>query len=132
MTAHDLRPIMTRLAATAHLVSVELDDLLCLAYENTGTGDRVQVAGGDTTDVHSVGDARARTALRGMNQHAPQLLEHLDNAIKLLHATGPNDAPRTRKQITKGEHNEALAAQQRRKARCEYTPARTLPQPRIH
>ncbi len=125
----DLRRLMTRLAASAHLVSVELEDLLVLAYENTGAGDRVQVSGGDVVDIHSVGDQRARTALQGINRHAAPLLEHLDNAIRLLHATGPQDAPRTRKQITKAEHQEALDAQARRKNRGDYTPVRIVPQP---
>lgn len=129
MADDDLRRLMTRLAASAHLVSVELDDLLVLAYENTGAGDRVQVAGGDVIDLHSVGDQRARTALNGINKHAAPLLEHLDNAIRLLHATGPNDAPRTRQKISKAEHQEALDAQERRKARGEYTPHRIVPQP---
>jgi len=127
----DLRRLMTRLAASAHLVSVELDDLLVLAYENTGAGDRVQVSGGDIVDLHAVGDQRARNALDGINRHAAPLLQHLDNAIRLLHATGPQDpAPRTRQKVSKTEHQEALDAQERRRARGEYTPIRVVPQPK--
>jgi hypothetical protein len=129
----DLRRLMTKLAAAAHLVSAELDDLIGLAYEST-VSDSVQVAGGDTIDLHAVGDQRARTALAGIDKHAHPLLEHLNNAMHLLHATGPQDAPtpRTRRQISRKEHGEAIDAQARRKARGDYTPHRTLPQPGIH
>ena len=130
MNDDGLRQTLTRLAASAHLVASEIDDLLVLAYENTGSGEHVQVAGGNVADPHAVGDQRARTALSGIARHAAPLQEYLDNAIRLLHATGPNDAPRTRKQITKGEHAEALEAQQRRKNRGEYTPVRVVPQPK--
>ena len=124
---------MTKLAAAAHLVSAELDDLIGLAYEST-VSDSVQVAGGDVVDLHAVGDQRARTALAGIDKHAHPLLEHLNNAMHLLHATGPQDAPtpRTRRQISRKEHGEAIDAQARRKARGDYTPHRTLPQPGIH
>ena len=133
MSDDDLRRLMTKLAAAAHLVSAELDDLIGLAYEST-VSDSVQVAGGDTIDLHAVGDQRARTALAGIDKHAAPLLEHLNNAMHLLHATGPQDAPtpRTRRQISRKEHGEALDAQARRKARGDYTPHRTLPQPGIH
>lgn len=130
MAEDDLRRVMTRLAAGAHLVAAELDDLLVLAYENQ-TGDRVAVAGGSTPDLQSVGDQRARNALNGINAHIGPLLQHLDLAIRLLHATGPNEVPRTRKQISKSEHAQALDAQARRQARGEYTPKRTVPQPGI-
>ena len=133
MSDDDLRRLMTKLAAAAHLVSAELDDLIGLAYESTVT-DSVQVSGGDVVDLHAVGDQRARTALAGIDKHAHPLLEHLNNAMHLLHATGPQDAPtpRTRRQISRKEHGEAIDAQARRKARGDYTPHRTLPQPGIH
>ena len=133
MSDDDLRRLMTKLAAAAHLVSAELDDLIGLAYEST-VSDSVQVAGGDTIDLHAVGDQRARTALAGIDKHAHPLLEHLNNAMHLLLATGPQDAPtpRTRRQIRRKEHGEAIEAQARRKARGDYTPHRTLPQPGIH
>ena len=133
MSDDDLRRLMTKLAAAAHLVSAELDDLIGLAYEST-VSDSVQVAGGDVVDLHAVGDQRARTALAGIDKHAHPLLEHLNNAMHLLHATGPQDAPtpRTRRQISRKEHGEAIDAQARRKARGDYTPHRTLPQPGIH
>ena len=133
MSDDDLRRLMTKLAAAAHLVSAELDDLIGLAYEST-VSDSVQVAGGATIDLHAVGDQRARTALAGIDKHAHPLLEHLNNAMHLLHATGPQDAPtpRTRRQISRKEHGEAIDAQARRKARGDYTPHRTLPQPGIH
>ena len=133
MSDDDLRRLMTKLAAAAHLVSAELDDLIGLAYEST-VSDSVQVAGGDTIDLHAVGDQRARTALAGIDKHAAPLLEHLNNAMHLLHATGPQDAPtpRTRRQISRKEHGEAIDAQAPRKARGDYTPHRTLPQPGIH
>ena len=133
MSDDDLRRMMTKLAAAAHLVSAELDDLIGLAYEST-VSDSVQVAGGDVVDLHAVGDQRARTALSGIDKHAYPLLEHLNNAIQLLHASGPQDAPapRTRRQISRKEHGEAIDAQARRKARGDYTPHRTLPQPGIH
>ena len=133
MSDDDLRRLMTKLAAAAHLVSAELDDLIGLGYEST-VSDSVQVAGGDTIDLHAVGDQRARTALAGIDKHAHPLLEHLNNAMHLLHATGPQDAPtpRTRRQISRKEHGEAIDAQARRKARGDYTPHRTLPQPGIH
>ena len=133
MSDDDLRRLMTKLAAAAHLVSAELDDLIGLAYEST-VSDSVQVAGGDTIDLPAVGDQRARTALAGIDKHAHPLLEHLNNAMHLLHATGPQDAPtpRTRRQISRKEHGEAIDAQARRKARGDYTPHRTLPQPGIH
>ena len=133
MSDDDLRRMMTKLAAAAHLVSAELDDLIGLAYEST-VSDSVQVAGGDVVDLHAVGDPRARTALAGIDKHAHPLLEHLNNAMHLLHATGPQDAPtpRTRRQISRKEHGEAIEAQARRKARGDYTPHRTLPQPGIH
>ena len=133
MSDDDLRRLMTKLAAAAHLVSAELDDLIGLAYEST-VSDSVQVAGGDTIDLHAVGDQRARTALAGIDKHAHPLLEHLNNAMHLLHATGPQDAPtpRTRRQISRKEHGEAIDAQARRKARGEYTPHRNWPQPGIH
>ena len=133
MSDDDLRRLMTKLAAAAHLVSAELDDLIGLPYEST-VSDSVQVAGGDTIDLHAVGDQRARTALAGIDKHAHPLLEHLNNAMHLLHATGPQDAPtpRTRRQISRKEHGEAIDAQARRKARGDYTPHRTLPQPGIH
>ena len=133
MSDDDLRRMMTKLAAAAHLVAAELDDLIGLAYEST-VSDSVQVAGGDVVDLHAVGDQRARTALAGIDKHAHPLLEHLNNAIQLLHATGPQDAPtpRTRRQISRKEHGEAIDAQARRKARGDYTPHRTLPQPGIH
>ena len=133
MSDDDLRRMMTKLAAAAHLVSAELDDLIGLAYEST-VSDSVQVAGGDVVDLHAVGDQRARTALAGIDKHAHPLLEHLNNAMHLLHATGPQDAPtpRTRRQISRKEHGEAIDAQARRKARGDYTPHRTLPQPGIH
>jgi hypothetical protein len=129
----ELRRLMTKLAAAAHLVSAELDDLIGLAYEST-VSDSVQVAGGDVVDLHAVGDQRARTALAGIDRHAYPLLEILNNAMHLLHATGPQDAPtpRTRRQISRKEHGEAIDAQARRKARGDYTPHRTLPQPGIH
>ena len=133
MSDDDLRRLMTKLAAAAHLVSAELDDLIGLAYEST-VSDSVQVSGGDVVDLHAVGDQRARTALAGIDKHAHPLLEHLNNAMHLLHATGPQDAPtpRTRRQISRKEHGEAIDAQARRKARGDYTPHRTLPQPGIH
>jgi len=133
MSDDDLRRMMTKLAAAAHLVASELEDLIGLAYEST-VSDSVQVAGGDVVDLHAVGDQRARTALAGIDKHAHPLLEHLNNAMHLLHATGPQDAPtpRTRRQISRKEHGEAIDAQARRKARGDYTPHRTLPQPGIH
>ena len=133
MSDDDLRRLMTKLAAAAHLVSAELDDLIGLAYEST-VSDSVQVAGGDTIDLHAVGDQRARTALAGIDKHAHPLHEHLNNAMHLLHATGPQETPtpRTRRQISRKEHGEAIDAQARRKARGDYTPHRTLPQPGIH
>ena len=107
--------------------------MIGLAYEST-VSDSVQVAGGDPIDLHAVGDQRARTALAGIDKHAHPLLEHLNNAMHLLHATGPQDAPtpRTRRQISRKEHGEAIDAQARRKARGDYTPHRTVPQPGIH
>ena len=133
MSDDDLRRMMTKLAAAAHLVASELDDLIGLAYEST-VGESVQVAGRDLVDHHAVGDQRARTALAGSDRHAAPLLESLNNAIQLLHASGPQTAPapRTRRQISRKEHGEALDAQARRKARGEYTPHRTHPQPGIH
>ena len=124
---------MTKLAAAAHLVSAERDDLIGLAYEST-VSESGQDAGGDTIDLHAVGDQRARTALAGIDKHAHPLLEHLNNAMHLLHATGPQDAPtpRTRRPSSRKEHGEAIDAQARRKARGDYTPHRTLPQPGIH
>ena len=95
MSDDDLRRMMTKLAAAAHLVASELDDLIGLAYESTVT-DSDQVAGGDVVDHHAVGDQRARTALAGIDKHAHPLLEHLNNAMHLLHATGPQDAPTPR------------------------------------
>ena len=133
MSDDDLRRMMTKLAAAAHLVASELDDLIGLAYEST-VGDSVQVAGGDVVDLHAVGDQRARTALGGIDKHLAPLLEHFNNAIHLLHAPGPQSppAPRTRRQISRKEHTDALDAQTRRKQRGEYTPHRTYPQPGIH
>ena len=129
MSDRDLQRTLTRLAATAHLVAAELDDLLVLAYENTAGGERVAVAGGDVIDLHSVGDQTARTALAGIDKHVGPLMNHLDNAIRLLHATGPQETPRTRKNISKAEHQDALDAQERRRGRGEYTPHRIVPQP---
>ena len=128
----ELRRRLTRLAATAHLVAAELEDLLGLAYEKS-VSDSAKVSGGDVVDLHGVGSQPARTALGGINRHAAPLLEHLDNAITLLHASGPGDRPpRTRRQITRSEFTEALAAQERRRQRGEYTPTRIHPQPKIH
>ena len=129
----DLRRVLTRLVAAGHLVTTELDTLELLAY-GASSGSEAKVAGGDVVDLHAVGDQRARTALAGIDRHAAPLLESLNNAIQLLHASGPQTAPapRTRRQISRKEHGEALDAQARRKARGEYTPHRTHPQPGIH
>ena len=133
MNDDELRRLLTKLAAAAHLVATEYADLVSLAYDST-VSDAVAVSGGNVSDLHSVGDQRARTALAGIDRHAAPLLENLNNAIHLLHATGPQTtpAPRTRRQISRKEHGEALDAQARRKARGEYTPHRTHPQPGIH
>jgi hypothetical protein len=129
---HELRRTLTRVAATAHLVATELEDLLVLGYEQATT-DAAKVSGGDVIDLHGHGDQRARTALDGIRRHAAPLLEQLDNAINLLHAAGPTDTtPRTRRQINRAELADALEAQERRKQRGEYTPTRIHPQPRIH
>ena len=129
--ADDLRFDLTRLAAAAHLVSSQLADLEALAYD-LAVNDRPKVSGGEVVDLHVVGDPRARTALAGIESKAAPLLEHLDNAIRLLHAGTEDSGPRTRRQISKAEHVEALKAQERRRRRGEYVPTRTVPQPRIH
>ena len=129
---NDLHAVMNRLAALAHVVGTELEDLYVLGYEKSTT-DAVKVSGGDVVDLHSVGDPRARNVIKGLEKYGPLILEHLDNAIGLLHATGPKDAiPRTRKQITKAEHEQALHNQKKRKERGEYTPVKTQPQPGIY
>jgi len=121
---------MTRLSASCHLVALDIDTLEMLAYERTVT-DAVKVSGGDVIDLHAVGDKRARRALTGIERHVGPLLEHLDNAIKILHAGTSEPAPRTRRQVTKGELREAHEARKRRKDRGEYTPEPARPQPRI-
>ena len=128
---NDLKEMLTRLSACAHLVSAELDDLIVLAYEKK-TGDTAKVKGGDVIDLKLVGDERARTALHGIERYAMPLLENLDNALNLLHSGKQDPAPRTRKQITKKELEEALENQAKRKERGEYTPHRTYPQPGIY
>lgn len=127
----DVRRLLTRLAAAAHLVATQVDDLEALAYD-AAVNDRPKVSGGDVIDLHAVGDQRARTALAGIDSHAGPLVEHLDNALRLLHVGSDDPAPRTRRQITKAEHVEALKAQERRRRRGEYIPERISPQPRIH
>ena len=97
---NDLKEMLTRLSACAHLISAELDDLIVLAYEKK-TGDTAKVKGGDVIDLTLVGDERARTALHGIERYAMPLLENLDNALNLLHSGKQDPAPRTRKQITK-------------------------------
>ena len=132
MSDDELRRLLTKLAAAAHLVASEYADLVSLAYDST-VSDAVAVSGGDIVDLHAVGDQRARTALTGIDKHVIPLLGHLNNAMQLLHATGPQDPPpRTRRQISRQEHSEAIDAQARRKARGEYTPHRNWPQPGIH
>ncbi len=126
----DLRNAMTRLSASCHLVALDIDTLEGLAYERSVT-DAVKVSGGDVIDLHAVGDQRARTALTGIERHVGPLLEHLDNAIKLLHAGSADPPPRTRRKVTKGELREAHEARERRKGRGEYTPEPARPQPRI-
>ena len=132
MNDDELRRLLTKLAAAAHLVASEYADLVSLAYDST-VSDAVAVSGGNVSDLHAVGDQRARTALTGIDKHMLPLLGHLNNAMQLLHATGPQDPPpRTRRQISRKEHGEAIDAQARRKARGEYTPHRNWPQPGIH
>ncbi len=128
---NDLKEMLTRLSACAHLISAELDDLIVLAYEKK-TGVTAKVKGGVGIDLSVVGDHRARTALTGIERYAMPLLEHLDNALNLLHSGKQEPAPRTRKQITKKELEEALDNQAKRKERGEYTPHRTYPQPGIY
>jgi len=127
----DLRHDLTRLAAAAHLVASQLADLQALAYD-AAVNDRPRVSGGEVIDLHVVGDDRARTALAAIDAKTGPLLEHLTNAIRLLHAGTDEPAPRTRRQVTKAEHIDALQAQERRRRRGEYTPTRTQPQPKIH
>ena len=112
----DVRRLLTRLAAAAHLVATQVDDLEALAYD-AAVNDRPKVSGGDVIDLHAVGDQRARTALAGIDSHAGPLVEHLDNALRLLHVGSDDPAPRTRRQITKAEHVDALKAQERRRRR---------------
>ena len=128
--ADELRFDLTRLAAAAHMVASQLADLEALAYD-AAVSDRPRVSGGEVVDLHVVGDERARTALAGIESKTGPLLEHLDNAIALLHSGTDDPAPRTRRQISKGEHVDALRAQERRRRRGEYTPTRTRPQPKI-
>jgi hypothetical protein len=123
----DLRSVMTRLSACAHLVALDLDTLEALAYEHA-VSDAVKVSGGDVVDLHAVGDQRARTALAGIERHVAPLVEHLDNALNLLHAGSSEPPPRTRRQVTKGELRDAHNARDRRRDRGEYAPS---PQPRI-
>ena len=128
----DLRRVLTRLVAAGHLVATELDTLELLAY-GAASGSEQKVAGGDVVDLHGVGDQRARTALAVIERHVGPLLAGFDNALALVHTGGPDGpAPRTRQQISRSEHSDALDAQERRKARGEYTPTRIHPQPRIH
>jgi hypothetical protein len=129
--ADELRFDLTRLAAAAHMVASQLADLEALAYDAAVT-DRPRVSGGEVVDLHVVGDERARTALAGIESKTGPLLEHLDNAIALLHSGTDDPIPRTRRQISKGEHVDALRAQERRRRRGEYTPTRTQAQPKIH
>lgn len=128
--ADELRYELTRLAAAAHLVASQLADLETLGYDAAVT-DRPKVAGGEVVDLHIVGDHRARTALAGIESQVGPLLEHLDNAIRLLHAGHTDPPPRTRRHISKQEHVDALKAQERRRRRGEYVPTRISPQPRI-
>ncbi len=129
----DLRRVLTRLVAAGHLVTTELDTLELLAYGASSAGSEAKVAGGDVVDLHTVGDQRARTALAVIERHVGPLLEGFDNALALVHTGGADGpAPRTRKQISRKEHGDALDAQDRRKDRGEYTPRRIHPQPRIH
>jgi hypothetical protein len=129
----DLRRVLTRLVAAGHLVTTELDTLELLAYGATSAGSEAKVAGGDVVDLHTVGDQRARTALAVIERHVGPLLEGFDNALALVHTGGADGpAPRTRRQISRKEHCDALDAQDRRKERGEYTPTRIHPQPRIH
>ena len=123
----DLRRVLPRLVAAGHLVATELDTLELLAY-GAASGSETKVAGGDVIDLHGVGDQRARTALAAIERHVGPLLAGFDNALALVHTGGPDGpAPRTRQQISRRDHSDALAAQERRKARGEYTPPRDPP-----
>ena len=130
----DLDKLLNRVAALSHVVGSELEDLLTLAYEKSSAVQEERVSGGSiVVDLHSVGDPRARTVLSGLEKYSPLLIEHLDNALNLLHAKGPLEKiPRTRKQISKTEHEHALQMQEKRKARGEYTPVKNEPQPGIY
>lgn len=116
------------------LVARELDDLHALAYDKPrGAGDRPNVRGGArdyALDRH--GDPRARELLK-------DLVTNLDAVLAALHDTALQARAFMRdgsvgrrvqvRRVSQTELKGLIAAQERRRARGEYSPHRTYPQP---
>lgn len=116
-----------------NIIRNELADLHLLATDRAAAAERLHVHGGDQDyALDSHGDPRARAAYEHLAAVTLPICDLLDEAIrdalKVLR-DGDSPRPRTRRTIDAAEHLEALTAQQRRRARGEYTPVPGYPQP---
>lgn len=135
MTTIRLDTLRNQIAGTIALLQMihqELEDLHVLAYERHTASDEAKVAGGSrdyALDTH--GDPQARNAYRTLGDTTAAACETLatvtHDALNLLRTGRTPATGRRRIQLT--ELGDAIAAQQRRIARGDYTPIRRGPQP---
>lgn len=131
-----LRRQITATITLLELASAELDTLHDLAYTRPAGGAE-RVAGGQpdwALDTH--GDIQARVALKQLGLHLDSACGTITlgahaavRAVKDLQPEGDNTV--TRSAITAQEHLDLIDAADRRRARGEYAPHRTNPQPTL-
>lgn len=135
MTTVRIDTLRNQIAATCtllNMVAEELQDLHDLAYERATTATEAKVAGGSrdyALDTH--GDPQARAAYRQIGDatsNACATLATISHDALALLRTG-NTPTRGRRRIQLAELGEAIAAQQRRIARGDYSAIRRGPQP---
>lgn len=128
-----LRARLEDIAASATSLSRAAEDLYGIAYER-GSGVDVKVSGGGgQAGLDTVGDARAKRLWRRLEKHvkaselALRALVH--GAGNLLAEGETDDRLRFGSAITAAELDALVSRQAGRRARGEYTPARTEEQP---
>ncbi len=115
------------------LLERDLDDLHALAYDRPRGGDRPNVRGGArdyALDRH--GDPKARALLRTVSATLDANLTNLVSALLDARAYLREGEVGRRvpvRRVSSTELSALIAAQHRRRARGEYVPNRTYPQP---